>query len=69
MSGVENRILHQEKHDLEIYLNFLLISKKQEIWGNCGNSREISGNSCRFLRRLKIVQLFSQFSNMKFIFA
>ena len=50
---------HQEKHDLEIYLNFLPISKKQEIWGNCGNSWEISGNSCKFLRRLKIVQLFS----------
>jgi hypothetical protein len=37
---------YQEKHDLEITINFLPISKKQ------GNSQEISGNSHKFLRRL-----------------
>jgi len=43
---------HQEKRDLEIHLDFLRISKKQEISGNHGNRQEISGNNCKFLRRL-----------------
>jgi len=43
---------HQEKPDLEIPINFLLISKKQEKARNHGNSQEISGNDYKFLRRL-----------------
>jgi len=45
--------LHQEKRDLEIPLDFLRISKKREILGNHGNRQEISGNNCKFLRRLE----------------
>ena len=45
-------VTHQEKRDLEIPLNFLMISKKQEILGNHGNRQEILGNNCKFLRRL-----------------
>jgi len=44
--------LHQEKRDLEIPLDFLRISKKQEISGNHGNRQETSGNNSKFLRRL-----------------
>ena len=41
---------HQEKWDLEIPLNFMLIQTKQKISVNCGNCKEGSGNSCKFLR-------------------
>ena len=44
--------VHQEKRDLEIPIDFLPISKKQEILRNCGNAQEISGNNYKFFKRL-----------------
>jgi len=44
---------HQENRDLEILINFLPISKKQEISSNHGNSQEISCNNHKFLRKLR----------------
>jgi len=46
----------QEKPDLEIPLDFLPISKKQEILGNRGNSQVTTAN---FLEGSEIVQPFS----------
>jgi len=53
------QLQHQEKRDLEIPLDFLRISKKQEISGNHGNRQEISGNNSNFSEGLEIVQRFS----------
>jgi len=44
---------------LEIPLDFLPISKKQEILGNCGNSQEILVTTANFLEGSEIVQPFS----------
>ena len=51
--------MHQEKQSLEIPLNFLLISKNQEILGNCGNSQEILVTAANFLECSEILRLFS----------
>ena len=51
--------IHQENWDLEILINFLHISKNQEISRNCGITQEISCSNYKFLRRLQNESFFS----------